>query len=81
MRKTSTNYSTKQLARMIDNRTLSLESDIQRRGGVWVMGSLKSSLLIHSILGGFIIPPLYFIREDTGITNEKSSYQLYGKTA
>lgn len=75
MKKAAISYTVKQLSKMIDNGTLSLESDIQRRGGVWIMGSLKSSLLIHSILGGFIIPPLYFVREDTGNINSKGGHE------
>lgn len=71
MKRSAIVYTTKQVIKMVDNGTYCLTSAIQRRGGVWVMGSLKSSLLIHSILAGYVIPPLYIVREDTGELNEK----------
>lgn len=71
MKRSAIVFTTKQIIKMVDNGTYSLNSDIQRRSGVWVMGSLKASLLIHSILAGFVIPPMYIVREDTGEKNEK----------
>lgn len=41
--------------------TLSLESPIQRRSGQW--NNLKQSMLIHSMLSDYIIPHMYFRKE------------------
>lgn len=69
MKKSTTPYYVKQLIAMVEDGRLKTDSSIQRRGGQW--DDFKQSLLIHSMLAGYIIPPLYFTKEPTGNVDEK----------
>ncbi len=64
MKKQSMSVTPKTIQSMIDKGTLSLVSPIQRRKGQW--NSLAQSLLFHSMLSGYIVPPLYFAKCNLG---------------
>ncbi len=69
MKKQAIQYNAKQMRTMIEKGNLSLTSPIQRRPGQW--DNMKASLLIHSMLSDYIVPPIYFSKVDTGNVNEK----------
>lgn len=75
MIKTNLNWSVKNLKGMHDDKhTLDFSSPIQRQGGQWDGDRLKKSLLIHSILANYPIPPIYCLKE--AINEKDYSYSV-----
>ncbi len=64
MKKSTVNLSAKKMMDMVKKGTLVLNSPIQRRKGQW--SDLGKSLLFHSMLSDYIIPPLYLAKIVTG---------------
>ena len=63
MIKTNLNWTIKNLKAMYDEKhTLRMDHVIQRQSGQWDGDKLKKSLLIHSILANYPIPPLYCLK-------------------
>lgn len=75
MIKTTLNWTVKNLKSMYDNKnTLQMDHVIQRQNQQWEGDRLKKSLLIHSILANYPVPPLYCLKEPL---NEKDfSYSI-----
>lgn len=75
MIKTTLNWSVKNLKSMHDDKhTLQMDHVIQRQNQQWEGDCLKKSLLIHSILANYPVPPLYCLKEPL---NEKDfSYSI-----
>ncbi len=69
MEKSTIPFEVKQLKAMKDGGTLIFNHPIQRRGGQW--SEYDKGLLIHSMLSGYIIPPVYLIKEYTGKQDKK----------
>jgi len=64
MIKTTLNWTVKNLKNMNDEKhTLDFSHPIQRQSGQWDGDKLKKSLLIHSILAGYPVPPVYCLKE------------------
>lgn len=64
MVKTSINWTIKKLKSMRDEKdTLQMDHVIQRQSGQWDGDRLKKSLLIHSILADYPVPPVYCLKE------------------
>lgn len=75
MIKTTLNWTVKNLKSMYDDKhTLDFSSPIQRQGGQWDGDRLKKSLLIHSILANYPIPPIYCLKE--AINEKDYSYSV-----
>lgn len=64
MKRQNFQVSIKNIMSQIKDGTLSLNSVMQRRPGQWDV--YKQSLLFHSMLNDYIIPPLYFARVNVG---------------
>lgn len=64
MKKSTIPQNLKTLKKWFDASTLDLSHPIQRSAGQW--NNLQQSLLVHSILSDFIIPPLYLTKEKQG---------------
>lgn len=75
MIKTTLNWTVKNLKSMYDGKnTLQMDHAIQRQSGQWDGDRLKKSLLIHSILANYPVPPIYCLKE---AVNEKDySYSI-----
>lgn len=75
MIKTTLNWTVKNLKGMYDGKnTLQMDHVIQRQSGQWDGDKLKKSLLIHSILANYPVPPIYCLKEPI---NEKDySYSI-----
>ena len=67
MKKSTIPQGLKGLKKWYDAGTLNLDHPIQRASAQWNL--LQQSLLIHSILSDYIIPPIYFIKEKVGKNN------------
>jgi len=64
MIKTTLNWTIKNLKAMNDEKeTLKFDHPVQRQSGQWEGDKLKKSLLIHSILAGYPVPPIYCLKE------------------
>ena len=64
------------LQKWYTTKTLRFDLPIQRAEGQW--STLQKSLLVHSILASFPVPPLYFIKYKEG--DDSATYQaLDGK--
>lgn len=64
MIKTTLNWTVKNLKTMYNEKhTLRMDHVIQRQSGQWDDDKLKKSLLIHSMLANYPIPPLYCLKE------------------
>lgn len=76
MIKTTLNWTVKNLKSMNDDKhTLDFSHPIQRQSGQWDGDRLKKSLLIHSILTGYIpVPPVYCLKE--AIDEKNYSYSI-----
>lgn len=75
MIKTTLNWTVKNLKSMYDNKnTLQMDHVIQRQSGQWEGDRLKKSLLIHSILANYPVPPLYCLKEP--VTDKDYSYSI-----
>lgn len=57
----------------LERGTLSLDADIQRSIGQW--NNLQQSLLVHSILAGYPIPPIYLRKVKDGDTTKYLSLE------
>ena len=67
MIKTTLNWTVKNLKSMNDDKhTLDFSHPIQRQSGQWDGDRLKKSLLIHSILANYPVPPIYCLKEAIG---------------
>lgn len=75
MIKTTLNWTVKNLKSMYDGKnTLQMDHVIQRQSGQWDGDRLKKSLLVHSILANYPVPPIYCLKESV---NEKDySYSI-----
>lgn len=75
MIKTNLNWTIKNLKAMHDEKhTLRMDHVIQRQSGQWDGDKLKKSLLIHSILANYPIPPLYCLKEP--VNDKDYSYSV-----
>lgn len=75
MIKTTLNWTVKNLKSMYDNRsTLQMNHVIQRQSGQWLDDKLKRSLLIHSILANYPVPPIYCLKEP--VSEKDFSYSI-----
>lgn len=67
MIKTTLNWTVKNLKSMYDGKnTLQMDHPIQRQELQWLDDRLKRSLLIHSILANYPVPPIYCLKESIG---------------
>lgn len=64
MKKQAIPMKVKNLYKMYERNNLTFNNPIQRRCEQWK--NYQKSLLIHSILDDYIIPPIYLIKEDKG---------------
>lgn len=62
MRKSSLPVSFKTLLKYRDEGVLSFDSPVQRNNDQWSL--LQKSIFIHSVLGDFIVPSIYLIKEN-----------------
>lgn len=75
MIKTTLNWTVKNLKSMYDGKhTLQMDHVIQRQSGQWDGDRLKKSLLIHSILASYPVPPVYCLKE--AISDKDYSYSI-----
>ena len=75
MIKTTLNWTVKNLKSMYDGKhTLQMDHVIQRQSGQWDGDRLKKSLLIHSILANYPVPPVYCLKE--AISEKDYSYSI-----
>lgn len=75
MIKTTLNWTVKNLKSMYDGKhTLQMDHPIQRQGLQWMDDRLKRSLLIHSILANYPVPPVYCLKES--ISEKDYSYSI-----
>ena len=75
MIKTTLNWTVKNLKSMRDGKnTLQMCHPIQRQSGQWEGDKLKKSLLIHSILANYPVPPIYCLKEP--INDKDYSYSI-----
>ena len=75
MIKTTLNWTVKNLKGMYDGKnTLQMDHPIQRQGGQWDGDKLKKSLLVHSILAGYPVPPIYCLKEP--VNDKDYSYSI-----
>lgn len=75
MKTTNPNWNMKKLQRMEKSGELRFDYPIQRASGQW--DELQQSLLIHSIIGGFPIPPIAIAKAD--VDGEEAEYVIDGK--
>lgn len=75
MIRTTLNWTVKNLKSMYDGKhTLQMDHVIQRQSGQWDGDRLKKSLLIHSILANYPVPPVYCLKE--AISEKDYSYSI-----
>lgn len=75
MIKTTLNWTVKNLKSMRDGKnTLQMCHPIQRQSGQWDGDKLKKSLLIHSILANYPVPPIYCLKEP--LSDKDFSYSI-----
>ncbi|GEM_PF-487152 len=75
MIKTTLNWTVKNLKNMYDGKhTLQMDHPIQRQNLQWLDDRLKRSLLIHSILANYPVPPVYCLKE--AISEKDYSYSI-----
>lgn len=75
MIKTTINWTIKKLKGMHDDKdTLQMDHVIQRQSGQWDGDKLKKSLLIHSILADYPVPPIYCLKE--AVSEKGYSYSI-----
>ena len=75
MIKTTLNWTVKNLKSMYDGKnTLQMDHVIQRQSGQWDGDKLKKSLLVHSILANYPVPPIYCLKEP--ISEKDFSYSI-----
>lgn len=64
MEKSTVPVGVRGMLKWIDKGMLDFEHPVQRRSGIW--NSLSKSLLVHSILGNYPVPPVYLIKTKEG---------------
>lgn len=74
MIKSSIPWTTKQIAKMYDNGSLTFDNAIQRN---FVWDKARMSLLIDSILRGYPIPPFYAIKTDRKVKTPKGDVTIF----
>lgn len=75
MIKTTLNWTVKNLKNMYDGKnTLQMDHVIQRQSGQWEGERLKKSLLIHSLLANYPVPPIYCLKE--AVSEKDYSYSI-----
>ena len=75
MIRTTLNWTVKNLKNMYDGKnTLQMDHVIQRQSGQWDGDKLKKSLLIHSILSNYPVPPIYCLKE--AVSEKDYSYSI-----
>ena len=75
MIRTTLNWTVKNLKSMYDGKhTLQMDHPIQRQNLQWLDDRLKRSLLIHSILANYPVPPVYCLKE--AISEKDYSYSI-----
>lgn len=75
MIKTTLNWTVKNLKSMHDGKnTLQMDHVIQRQSGQWDDDKLKKSLLVHSILANYPVPPIYCLKE--AVNEKEYSYSI-----
>lgn len=75
MIKTTLNWTVKNLKNMYDGKnTLQMDHVIQRQSGQWEGDRLKKSLLIHSLLANYPVPPIYCLKE--AVSEKDYSYSI-----
>lgn len=75
MIRTTLNWTVKNLKSMNDDRhTLDFSHPIQRQSGQWDGDRLKKSLLIHSMLANYPVPPVYCLKE--AVDGKDFSYSI-----
>ncbi len=75
MIKTTLNWTVKNLKNMYDGKnTLQMDHVIQRQSGQWDGDKLKKSLLVHSILANYPVPPVYCLKE--AVSEKDYSYSI-----
>lgn len=75
MIRSTLNWTVKNLKNMNDEKhTLDFCHPIQRQSGQWDGDKLKKSLLIHSILAGYPVPPIYCLKE--AVSEKDYSYSV-----
>lgn len=67
-------WSSKQIAKMYDNKCLKFDNAIQR-GEVW--DAKKKSLFIDSLLRGYPVPPMYTIKTDEKVQTPKGMVAVF----
>jgi hypothetical protein len=77
MKTTNPTWNMKTLGRMANDSELRFDYPIQRASGQW--DALQKSLLIHSILGGFPIPPIAIAKADVEGHEGEAEYVIDGK--
>lgn len=71
MKKSTIPYNVLQLKKMYEKSgILDFDCPIQRRYGSW--DDLKKSLLPHSMFAGYVVPPIYMIKENKGMKDAKN---------
>jgi hypothetical protein len=63
IKKHPNNYTVKQYSKMVTNGTVTFDNAIQR-GLVW--DNKRKSLLIHSLIADYPVPPIYAVKTDNG---------------
>ena len=75
MIRTTLNWTVKNLKSMYDGKnTLQMDHVIQRQSGQWEGDRLKKSLLIHSLLANYPVPPIYCLKE--AVSEKDYSYSI-----
>lgn len=75
MIKTTLNWTVKNLKSMYEGKnTLQMDHVIQRQSGQWDGDKLKKSLLVHSILANYPVPPVYCLKE--AVSEKDYSYSI-----
>lgn len=70
MKKSTIPYTLTQLKKMFEKSgILDFDCPIQRRYGSW--DEFKKSLLVHSMLVNFVVPPIYMTKENKGTKDTK----------
>jgi hypothetical protein len=77
MKTTNPNWNMKKLQRMVGANGLRFDYPIQRAGGQW--DALQKALLIHSIVGGFPIPPIAIAKAEVDGHGSEAEYVIDGK--
>jgi len=75
MKTTKPNWNVRKLQRLANNGELRFDYPIQRASGQW--DELQMSLLIHSIVGDYPVPPVAVVKAE--VNNEEGEFVIDGK--